>query len=136
MISLWFIFLRWSGISAHSDLNPAVEGMKRFGNLPCFMYPKQILRPGIRLSENFPALYWTSMNFHSGLPKKLNNFLKLFFSSSKKSSMIDEWKAQWFTIISYLCTSYLKTQDFFVINSCSYCLTSQNIIWEAFIDYF
>lgn len=61
-----------------------MEGMKGFCNLPSFIYPKQILRPGIRLSENFTALYWTSMNFHSGLPRKLNN-LKLLFL--KKSSI-------------------------------------------------
>lgn len=36
-----------------------------------------------QVSRNFPALYLTSIIFHSGLHKKLYNFLKFLFSSSK-----------------------------------------------------
>lgn len=68
-----------------------MEGMKGFCNLPSFVYPKQILRPGIRPSENFTALYWTSMNFHSGLPRKLNNLLKLLFLKKFSIYRYDWW---------------------------------------------
>lgn len=41
------------------------------------MYLKKILRPSIKVSENFAALYQSGVIFHSDLDKELSKFPKI-----------------------------------------------------------
>lgn len=63
------------GFAGHLYWN-SVERMKGVCYFSCFMYLK-IFRPSTKMSENFAALYQSSVIFHSDLEKELSNFAKI-----------------------------------------------------------